>query len=159
MSTYAKSTHVSQERSISEIRATLRRFGATGFGQLEVAEFAVLAFEKDGRHYKFVLPLPARKAFERVRVNAHATRQRTPRQIDEAYEQAIAERWRALALMIKGKMVGIELGIESFEDAFLGQTVMPEDGRTVQEIAQAQLADAYAGRASGPLLLAAPTKS
>ncbi|MEO0782524.1 MAG: hypothetical protein AAFZ46_12250 [Pseudomonadota bacterium] len=52
--------------------------------------------------------------------------------------------WRALLLTIKGKLESAERGIETFEDAFLANIVMP-DGRTVSETTLPAIESSYRG--------------
>lgn len=131
---YAKGTGVSAEKTESEIKATLRRYGATSFASFESSTEAMLAFEMQGRRVLFKLPLPNRdaKEFTHRRVNASSV---LPRSADEAmkvWSQACNERWRSLLLCIKAKLESVETGIESFEDAFLAHIQMP-DGHSVSE--------------------------
>ena len=60
-------------------------------------------------------------------------------------DQARRSMFRALLLTIKGKLESAERGIETFEEAFLANIVMP-DGRTVAETAAPQIEQAYQGR-------------
>jgi hypothetical protein len=78
---------------------------------------AVIAFRANDRRVRFMLPLPDRNAKE------FTHHDRGPRQFEAAerlYEQAIRQRWRALALVIKAKLEAVEAGISEFEDEFLG---------------------------------------
>lgn len=58
--------------------------------------------------------------------------------------------WRALLLTIKGKLESAERGIESFEEAFLANIVMP-DGRTVADTTRPAIESSYQGN-NVPLL-------
>lgn len=60
-------------------------------------------------------------------------------------------RWRTLLLCLKAKLESVESGIETFEDAFLAQIVMP-DGGTVAEHVRPRIAEAYAANTMQPLL-------
>lgn len=159
MARYASNTTVGVDRSLGEIRTTLRRFGATGFGYVEHDGAAVIAFEKDGRHYRFVLPLPTREQFRYARVNASAyQRKRTEAQVDDAHEQGLAQKWRSLALAIKGIVVAIDEGILTFEEAFFSHTIVPGEDRTVYDVLQPQVEAQYQGKRQ-PLQLAAPARN
>lgn len=57
-------------------------------------------------------------------------------------EQSERQRWRALLLVIKAKIEAVQSGIVSFEDEFIGHTVMT-DGRTFAEWARPQIAQMY----------------
>lgn len=52
------------------------------------------------------------------------------------------QRWRALLLVIKAKLESVENAIETFEESFLGQIVMPND-QTVATIIRPQIGEAY----------------
>jgi hypothetical protein len=47
---------------------------------------------------------------------------------EEARNQAIRQRWRALVLAVKAKLEAVEVGISTIEKEFLAFVVMP-DGR------------------------------
>jgi hypothetical protein len=79
---------------------------------------AVLAFRLKGRHLRFAVPL------------------------GQITEQATRGRWRRLLLVIKAKLAAIDIGILSFEDAFIGETVFP-DRQTVAEYMAPQIEAAY----------------
>jgi len=145
---YAKGTTVSPEKSRAEIEGLLRRFGATQFVSGWDGEKAILGFTACGRQIRFVLMLPKVEEFETTdgRVKASA---------EKRWEQACAERWRALALIIKAKLEAVQQGISTFEDEFLAQTVLP-DGGTISRWIQPQLASVYATGHMPPLLSAGP---
>lgn len=60
-------------------------------------------------------------------------------------------RWRALALSIKAKLVAVEDGIETFEQAFMAHIVMP-DGLTIGQHVTPRIAQAYETGDMPPLL-------
>jgi len=140
---YAKDTSVAVERTEAEIKAVIRRYGATAFASMEAKGSAMIAFEMQGRHVAFRLPLPdvADKEFQRTPAKGLA---RSPQQQLAAWEQACRSRWRALFLCIKAKLESVEAGIETFEDAFLAHIQMP-DGMTVGEHVRPRIAQAYNG--------------
>jgi len=147
---YAKDTSVSVERTEAEIKATIRRYGATSFASLESQDKAMIAFEMRGRRIRFTLPLPSKddKAFTLTPST------RKPRSHDQqiaAWEQACRSRWRALFLCIKAKLESVDSKIESFEDAFLAHIQMP-DGMTVGEHVKPTIALAYETNKMTPLL-------
>lgn len=150
MKRFAESTGVSSEKSRSEIERTLTRYSASGFMYGWHGSNAVLAFELGGRRVKFLLPLPDRAA----RDFTHTPNRKTPRspaQAAEAYEQAVRQRWRALALVIKAKLEAVESGITVFEEEFLAHIVLPNGG-TVGEWMVPQVARAYDSGKMPPLL-------
>jgi hypothetical protein len=139
MTRYAASTEVSSDRSRSEIERTLTRYGADQFmyGWQEGA--AVIGFRAHGRNIKFILPLPDRTSEE------FTMSSRGPRAADAAaklYEQAVKQRWRALALVIKAKLEAVESDISLFEDEFMANIMLP-GGETVGDWMRPQIAEAY----------------
>lgn len=145
---YAAHTEVSSDKSRSEIEATLRRYGATGFMYGWQATEALIAFEAKGRSIKFILPLPDKSDekfthFKRGRYAWSPMVPRTETAAFAAWEQACRQRWRALALCIKAKLEAVECGITSFEKEFLAHFVTA-DGRTVGDHIIPQLNDTSA---------------
>lgn len=149
---YAATTEVPADRSRAEIERTLARYGATSFMYGWEPGRAAIQFEKDGRRIRFVLPLPDR----RDRAFTHHSRgERTETAAEAAYEQAVRQRWRALALMVKAKLEGVDAGIVTFEEEFLAHTVTP-DGRSVYDVVAPALEHAYATGDVRPLLQLGP---
>jgi hypothetical protein len=137
--TYARGTSVSPEKSKAEIEKTLRRYGAGQFVSGWDADRALIGFTMKDRQIRFTLMLPPVEAFQKTDTG----RNRSKRELAErAREQAIAERWRALLLVIKAKLEAVEAGIALFEDEFLANTVLP-NGSTVGQWAKPQLDAAY----------------
>lgn len=141
MGRYAQSTTVTSEKSRAEIERTLVRYSADAFSYGWETERAVIQFRKDGKHIRFSLPLPDKN--DRQFMFTPARRQRrTQAAREEAYEQAVRQRWRALALAIKAKLESIESGIATFEQEFLAYIVLP-NGSTVGENALPVIEQAY----------------
>lgn len=147
MAKYAEGTDVSIERSRAEIERTLKRFGATGFLYGWHERGHVLGFRYAGREIKYMLPMPDWSEFHLTPTGIR----RSASSIENAYEQAVRERWRALALLVKAKLAGVEAGISTFQEEFLANTVLP-GGVTVAEHLIPQLEDAYAQNRVPPLL-------
>jgi hypothetical protein len=123
---YAARTDVPLDRSIGEVVKALKKAGADRIAQAEEpGRIAVQCFLSD-RLLRFAIELPDGP-------------------------QARRQRGRALLLVIKAKLESIESGVETFEQAFLGNVVMP-DGKTVAEHTAPRIAAAYEGRAAPPLL-------
>lgn len=149
MSTYAASTNVSTQRSRDEIERTLRRYGADQFVYGWSREQAMIGFMAHRRNIRFVLPLPDSQDAEFTRTPTG--RRRTSAQAKTAHEQAVRQRWRALALVIKAKLEAVDAGIVTFEEEFLAQTLLP-NGRTVAEQTAPTIEQAYATGAVPPML-------
>src|ERR1700720_2251451 len=108
MARFAASTRVSVDQTRTEIERTLSRYGATAFGYMTKAGQAIIGFEANERRMKITVPLPTGDS--------------------EKEKQEGRQRWRALLLVIKAKLESVESGIETLEEAFYANIVMP-DGR------------------------------
>ncbi len=147
--TYAKGTEVAVEKTEAEIKATIRKYGATAFGSFEEPGFASVAFRMNDRNVMFKLPLPRQDDERFLRDGRNSVR--SPEKRFEAWEQSCRERWRALLLCIKAKLESVEAGIETFEDAFLAHIQMG-DGLTVSQHVRPWIAKAYTEGGVPPLL-------
>ena len=148
MPTYAQNTEVPADRSIGEIERTLERYGATAFMYGWDGGRAVISFEFDRRRYRIVIPLPNKGEF----TVTDSGRARTSKQATQAaWEQAVRQRWRALALYIKAILEADEAGIISIEDALQTYTVMP-NGKTLGEWIAPQIEEYYRTGKMPPLL-------
>lgn len=148
---YAAGTDVSSDKSRSEIERTLRRYGADAFGYTWGRGAAQVAFSMAGRNIRFTLPLPDPDSTQFTHTPGRGI-ERTAAAREAAYEQAVRQRWRALALVIKAKLEAVESGISTVEEEFLAHIALP-DGRTVSDWLGPQLAAVYA-RDAMPALLA-----
>ena len=128
MAEYAARTKVPADRTRLEIEALMRKRGADQFFSGADNSRAVLAFRIADRHMRFSLPLA-----------------------DTRSDQQIRARWRALLLVIKARLEAIDIGIVSFEEAFLAETVLP-DRTTVAETMLPQIETAYGTGKMPPLL-------
>lgn len=149
MPKYAAGTDVSSDRSRSEIERTLRRYGASAFAYGWEGPTAQVAFKLAGRQVRFRLPLPDPESREFT--VTPTGRARSASAAEDAYEQAVRQRWRALALVIKAKLEAVDAGISTVEDEFMAHIALP-DGRTVGDWLGPQL-DVVYGRGQMPALL------
>jgi hypothetical protein len=147
MSVYANQTSVSPERSRAEIERILQRYGATGFMYGWSDRNAVIGFMLSGKQYKAVLDIPDRSAFNK---SEHG-RRRTALQSQGAFDQALRQRWRALALVIKAKLEAVSSNISTVETEFLPWMVLP-NGQTVGQWMMPQLDAIYRSGKMPPLL-------
>jgi hypothetical protein len=149
MTRYAERTEVSSDRSRAEIERTLRRYGASAFMYGWTDNSVTVAFELAGRRIVFRLPMPDPNDRE---FNLTPTgKRRVQSAVEQAYEQAVRQRWRALALVIKAKLEAVSAGITTVEQEFLAHIQLP-NGSTVGEWAAPQLEIAYA-RGTMPALM------
>lgn len=149
MTSYAKTTTVSAAKSRAEIEETLERFGASGFMSGRDGRKAVVAFKARDRQimFRLTLPDPADPALRKTPTG----KIRSGKSQDEAFRAEERRLWRALALSIKAKLVAVEDGIETFEEAFLAHVVMP-DGLTLADHVAPRVAIAYETGDMPPLL-------
>lgn len=145
--TYAANTDVSSDRSIAEVKRTLMRYGASQFAYMESEGKAVVAFVAHDRQVRFVLPLPNRYSRE---FTHHSRGERTQSAAEAAYEQAVKQRWRALALVVKAKLEAVESGIVTFEQEFAMHMILP-GGQSVYDVVAPAIDQAYV--TGGPMLL------
>lgn len=143
MTKYAAKTQVSSEKSKQEIERILTRYGATEFLYGTRSDCAVIAFKMVERNVRFLLPLPDRRSKEFTEyMRGQWSYERTAEAAAKMYEQAIRQKWRALALVIKAKLEAVESGITEFEDEFLAHIVLPS-GQTMGQLAKPQIQIAY----------------
>jgi len=152
MSRYAQNTDVSSDRSRVEIERTLARYGADQFMYGWQLGSAVIAFRMNSRQIRFQLPMPDRTDQEFT--ETPTGKERAESAIEKAYEQAVRQRWRALALVIKAKLEAVECGITEFDEEFLAHIILP-DGQSVGQFMLPQVEQAYQV-GSMPNLLPAP---
>ena len=132
-----KNTVVPVERSQAEIRKLLTEHGAQEFAFGEATdELGQVVHGVTFTH-------------RGLRVRLHVALKIDPREIDrklqrarsksraeftaEATEAEARRVWRVLAHNLKARMVAVEEGLETFEEAFLSHVVNPNTGRTVYE--------------------------
>lgn len=147
---FAADTSVPMDRSIAEIRTTVRRYGATEFAHMESDTQAAITFTMRGRRVLFRLVMPDPKASEFTRTETGKPRSASV--AEAAWEQACRSRWRALALVIKAKLEAVEVGIVVFEDEFLANTVPPGSSITFGEAVRENMALAHERQSLTPLL-------
>lgn len=124
---YAESTSVPVRQTLDEIEKLVRKYGGSGIQQLTSDEAIAILFAGEDRRIRFVVKFGARPD--------------TTRAIT-AWEKRKRSLARGLLLCIKSKFVSIEAEIETFEEAFLAQTIMP-DGQTVMQHAGPRVIEAY----------------
>jgi hypothetical protein len=140
--TYAACTSVTPGRSREEIDKMLRKYGATGFGYAEQDDnAAALMFTLSGRTYRYLVAMPKLSDFTHSSRFAYARNGQT--QAKAAYELAVREKWRAIVATIKGKLIAVDTGIETFEEIFMARTVMT-NGQVVADYIEPELKRMYA---------------
>ena len=125
---YASRTRVPIEKSRMEIERLVKRYRATGFVSGWQGSTARIEFLCQSRHVRFTVNVPEQ-------------------------QQAARQKWRTLVLLVKAKLEAVDAKIATFEEAFVGDIVMP-DGRTVWESTREPIGLAYADRKPVALLSA-----
>jgi hypothetical protein len=124
---YASRTKVPVEKTRTDIERLVRKYGAKGFASAWQGQSARVEFLCNDRHIRLTVVVPASAERER-------------------------EKWRAMFLLVKAKLVAVDAKIATFEEAFFADIVMPETGKTVWETAREPLKLAYETRKDQPLL-------
>lgn len=137
---FASRTEVSVEKTELEIRALLKRYGATGLLTGFHRGFEVIAFELEGLHIRFTFETPT-EADCGVRDNGTV---QSRNQIAAAVEQARRTLWRELLLNIKSKLVMASSRYRTVEQEFMADIVLPNDF-TMYEWTHPQLRAMLAG--------------
>lgn len=125
---FAIDTKVPVQNTRAEIESSLAKFGATSFAFANQPGKATVMFEFSGRRVRFDLPLP-----------------------DVSDQRGHRERWRALFLSIKAKLVSVDTEIETFEEAFMAHVVLA-DGSTVGQAVAPAIEQQYKTGKMVPLL-------
>lgn len=129
---FAVDTKVPINQTRAEIEALLTKFGASSLAFALQQDKAIIMFECNDRRVRFDLPLPKGAS-------------------DAQTGRLHREKWRALFLAIKAKLVSVDTDIETFEEAFLAHVVLA-DGSTVGQHARPAIEHQYKTGQMVPLL-------
>ena len=149
---YATDTGVSIAQTRAEIEALLDRMGAdlvmVGIDKRD--NVAGVQFRMQDRLVRFRLSMPPLDDYRRTPGRGLL---RSRGGAAKAHDQACRSRWRGLLLCIRAKLEAVESGIETIEEAFMAQVVLP-DNTTVGQRMLPAITDAYrtGGVPSVPLL-------
>lgn len=155
---YASGTKVAVTKTMAEIEELVRKRGGQRFYRGETDGKMVLGWWQHDRMVMFGVHLPSLESFKRRPGRGYGIR--TLVEQEAAREQAMREHWRAVLLVIKAKFASVDSKIEQFEEAFLGQLVVPgEDGRHVPfaKLAIKSIAEVYTGGRMKALPVGGPT--
>lgn len=147
---YAAGTKVDTTRSRVEIERTLERFGATGFmfGRDDDEQVFIVGFRREGRGYRFVLPMvdPETFRYNKPR-SSYMVRgsERAQGTIDRMQADETKRRWRSLSNFVKATLDATDTGIIDFDTAMMPHLVLP-DGRTMSQAIGPQIDAALEGR-------------
>ena len=146
---YAADTTVTVERSKAEIEKILAGYGATSFAMGWQEGGASVAFTCHARFVRIKLPMP--RPDEKRFTHTSSGAPRSSSAAASQWEKGCRARWRALVLLIKGKLEAVEAGIVTFEEEFLAHTLLPS-GSTVHETMGEPIAEAYRVGTMRPLM-------
>lgn len=126
--------------ALDDIRKVLTRFGCSRFGTMTDNEAGELIVQFGYRGRDVIIKASFR-GYAAAWLGEHPynpSRHRVPRAKHEsrAMDQAQISTCSILRDWIKGQITAIEVGLLSFEGAFLGQILLPT-GKTILEAAQA----------------------
>lgn len=131
---YALNTAVAPEKTQREIAELLHKYKVDDYELLIGMNRTGIAFKLQNRALRFILPMPK------------------PKEMTEGqYAQQVRSAWRGLLLTLHGKLESIDRGIENFDEAFMGQIVMPQN-ETVHEWLSPQLDTIFKTGKLPPLL-------
>lgn len=136
---YARNTGVPIGRTRTHIEELLTQYKADSIGVMteSAPPRATVIFRIHGWGVRMRISMPTADEFSKVKVGRHP-RKLTTQECQQRAEQAARERWRALYLALKAKLVSVETGVETFEEAFLPHLVL-KGGQTVLESIRPQL--------------------
>lgn len=126
MASFAAKTKVPVEKTRLEIERLVKKYGAKGFVSGWQGQNARIEFLCADRHIRLSVLVPP-------------------------IEREAQQKWRTLLLLVKAKLAGVDAKIVTFEQAFVGDIVMP-DGKTVYERIREPIKLEYDGRPNVPLL-------
>lgn len=149
---YAESTTVSVAKTKGEIEDILVRHGADRFFSASEDGRAVVGFELSNRRMQFSLALPLFKEFLLYTDQWGRQKERDAVKQRALWEQACRSQWRSLFLTIKAKLVSVECGVETIEEAFLAHIIVPGVKGRFADWAIPAIVKAYEGGSLPPLL-------
>lgn len=125
MTSFASNTSVSVSRSRVEIEDLLTKWKASRVAVATEPDRAHVLFTIERWSVKFTMPLPTTADAAKLRDSRYKWRDASDSQKQKWLEQTARTKWRALLLTIKAKLVSVENGVESFEEAFMAHLVLP----------------------------------
>lgn len=123
MSAFAAKTSVPVSRSRVEIEDLLTKWKASRIAVAMEQGRAHVLFTIGRWSVKFTMPLPTEDEAKRQKDHLGRLLGESGRQ--KWLDQTARTRWRALLLTIKAKLVSVENGVETFEEAFMAHLVLP----------------------------------
>jgi hypothetical protein len=155
-------TAVAVEKSQGEIRKLLYAHGATNFAFTETAvestRWAAIDFVLHEQRVRVRVALkdPDHRV---IATKARAAKVRTAADIErDLFEQEAKRIWRVMFHVLKARLVSVEEGVETFEEAFLAHIVDPMTGLTMWDAVKVAV-EAGALKPGGAGLMSVPILS
>jgi len=141
-------TEVAVTKSQEELRGLLQKFGAQQFSFGEGRDWAGVEFVHSEHLVRVRCPLrlPDDRTVQRYRSGAHTS---TAVAVVTLTEKEAKRVWRVLVWSVKARLVAVEEGLETFEQAFLGHLVDPSSDRTLWQVVREPI-EAGALQLGGP---------
>lgn len=135
---YEKTT--AGNKALAELQTILRRFGCNKFGSMQDDSEGVLMVQFEYRGQQVSVKASVNGYAQAwLKEHPYTSRMRKSKIEHEraAKEVASVAVYSIIRDWVKGQIMAIEAGVLSFEDAFLGQIMLPS-GKTVLEHARSQ---------------------
>lgn len=148
-------TDVPVDQSQNELRTLLRKFGVDQYTFAEGRVFAGVELVHDAQVVRLRCPIHP-PTDEDVRKWRSASHKPEADCLAALSERELMRIWRVLVWSVKARLVAVEEGLETFEQAFLAHLVDPGTDRTLWEAVREPI-EAGRMRLGGPGLLAITT--
>jgi hypothetical protein len=138
-------TSIAVEKSQAEIRGLMRRFISGGYRieEQQLAdgrELAVLAFSNGQHAVRFVAEIAA-PDYDEMASRARRARSKSRAEIEDEMREAHRRvTWHGLAQAMKARLRSVDVGVQTFEEAFLANILVDGTGETVYQRMSEQLA-------------------
>lgn len=126
-------TEVPVSKSQEDLRKQLISSGAEQFSFGQGSDWAGVEFVHAGHLVRLRCPVKPGNA---AMVKAHHSSEEKQRLADEREHARV---WRVLVWSVKARLVAVDEGLESFEQAFLPHIVDPGSGRTLWETVRVEI--------------------
>lgn len=146
---YAENTAVPVEKSMGEIVGMVKRAGAERIAQMEDTDQIAIEFYLKNRRLRFRVNFPTIDQMPKKDGRGSFL---TDRQRADRAQGAKRQRARALLLVIKAKLESVESGVESFDEAFLPNVVMPDNKTVWERIREPMMLECQTGKPASLML-------
>ncbi len=147
---YAEKTTVSVGKTQDDLRRMIEKHGGDNFyaGHSNKTGELGIVFDAFSRRFRITLKMPSD---EELRKDGRGSI-RSETSFERAKSQAERSSWRLIYLIVKARTECLDAGVETFEQAFLGYTVLPDTNLILNDQVQPQIEQAYKGVATPNLL-------